>query len=599
MPILSSPGVVVVEKDYSQVVTFNASNNGVIVGDFIKGPIRQPILIDSVKSLEKVFGKPTNANATRWYTAFNFLQYTNSLWAIRSAPTGVKASTAAAGGTADILNEQEYETETLTGLGQWVCKSPGALGNNLMVVTVDSGNFSDFVTWQNTFVGEIENFRKFTSYLSNTTTPDTTTYVYKRVSGSENERLAKNDELHVFVIDVTGKISGSPMSVLEVFESLSKCIDAKNVDGTTNYYVDVINSRSEWIYWANHPDAGVLTSGANELAFGQYISDLEGTTPKTFKIFDTTDEFVGAGAVRLVDGADGTTPDDAAVIAAYNTVSNPEEYSFTFLMTADYSETVIEHCIDNIASVRKDCLVYISPKDTNGPFLDRTTMTTDLIGFRNTITSTSYGVMDSGWKYQFDLYNQKYRWVPLNGDIAGLCARTDSEAEPWFSPAGYNRGIIKNVTKLSTNPSQGERDELYQNGINPVVTFPGTGTILFGDKTLQKKASAFDHINVRRLFIILEKSIAEAAKYQLFELNDVFTRARFKGLVDPFLRTVKGRRGIDDFRIICDESNNTEEVVARNEFVADIYIKPLYSINYIILNFIAVKSVVQFNQFEG
>jgi phage tail sheath protein FI len=207
--------------------------------------------------------------------------------------------------------------------------------------------------------------------------------------------------------------------------------------------------------------------------------------------------------------------------------------------------------------------------------------------------------MDSGYKYQFDVYNQKYRWIPLNGDVAGLCARTDSESEPWFSPAGYNRGQIKNVSKLSTNPSQAERDELYQVGINPVVTFPGSGTILFGDKTMQRKASAFDHINVRRLFIILEKSIAEAAKYQLFELNDAFTRAQFKSLVDPFLRTVKGRRGIDDFRVVCDETNNTEEVVSRNEFVADIYIKPLYSINYIILNFVAVKSVVQFNQIEG
>jgi hypothetical protein len=389
------------------------------------------------------------------------------------------------------------------------------------------------------------------------------------------------------------------MSLLEVFESTSKAADARNVDGTSNYYVDVVNSRSEWVYWGTAPASGVLTSGANEVAWGTYISDLEGTTPKTFKMFDTTDEFVGAGALRLVDGADGTTPDDAAVIAGYNTVANPEEFSFTFIMTADYGITVVNHCIDNIAVNRRDCLVFISPKDTNGPFLDKTTMVTDIIDYRNTVNANSYAVMDSGYKWQFDVYNQKYRWVPLNGDIAGLCARTDSESEPWYSPAGYNRGQIKNVSKLSTNPSQADRDELYQNGINPVVTFPGSGTILFGDKTLQKKASAFDHINVRRLFIILEKSISDAAKYQLFELNDPFTRAQFRALVDPFLRTVKGRRGIEDFRVVCDESNNTEEVVARNEFVADIYIKPLYSINYIILNFVAVKSVVQFNQIGG
>jgi hypothetical protein len=600
MPILSSPGVAVVEKDYSQVVTFNASNNGVIVGDFLKGPIRQPILIDSATKLEKVFGRPTNANAGRWFTAFNFLQYTNSLWAIRAAPTGVKAATVTAGGTSTILNEEEYENaDDAATFGQWICKSPGAMGNNIMVVSVDAGNYSDFTTWQSTFETSIQGFKPFTSYLKNTGTPSTTTYVYNRVTGDENTRNAKADELHIFVIDVTGKIAGHPMSLLEVFESTSKAADARNVDGTSNYYVDVVNSRSEWVYWGTAPASGVLTSGANEVAWGTYISDLEGTTPKTFKMFDTTDEFVGAGALRLVDGADGTTPDDAAVIAGYNTVANPEEFSFTFIMTADYGITVVNHCIDNIAVNRRDCLVFISPKDTNGPFLDKTTMVTDIIDYRNTVNANSYAVMDSGYKWQFDVYNQKYRWVPLNGDIAGLCARTDSESEPWYSPAGYNRGQIKNVSKLSTNPSQADRDELYQNGINPVVTFPGSGTILFGDKTLQKKASAFDHINVRRLFIILEKSISDAAKYQLFELNDPFTRAQFRALVDPFLRTVKGRRGIEDFRVVCDESNNTEEVVARNEFVADIYIKPLYSINYIILNFVAVKSVVQFNQIGG
>lgn len=600
MPILSSPGVAVVEKDYSQVVTFNASNNGVVVGDFVKGPIRQPILIDSATSLERVFGKPNNNNAGRWFTAFNFLQYSNSLWVIRAAPDGVKAATVVAGGSDTILNKEEYEAVAdPSAFGQWICKSPGAMGNNIMVVSVDSGNYSDFTTWQDTFVGTIQGFKKFTSYLNNTATPSTTTYVYNRVSGTDMVRNAKNDELHIFVIDVTGKITGRPMSVLEVFESVSKAADARNVDGTSNYYVDQVNAKSDWIYWGSAPASGVLTSGANEVAWGTYISDLEGATPKTFKIFDTADELVGAGALRLVDGADGTTVGDADVIEAYNTVSNPEEFSYTFIMTADYGATVINHCIDNIATVRRDCIVFLSPKDTYGPYLNRTTMVTDLIDYRDTINANSYAVMDSGYKWQFDVYNQKFRWIPLNGDIAGLCARTDSESEPWFSPAGYNRGQIKNVSKLSTNPKQAERDELYQAGINPVVTFPGSGTILFGDKTLQKKASAFDHINVRRLFIILEKSISEAAKYQLFELNDAFTRAQFKALVDPFLRTVKGRRGIDDFRVVCDESNNTEEVVARNEFVADIYIKPLYSINYIILNFVAVKSVVQFNQLEG
>ena len=238
-------------------------------------------------------------------------------------------------------------------------------------------------------------------------------------------------------------------------------------------------------------------------------------------------------------------------------------------------------------------VVFISPPDTS-VINNAGSEATSIVTFRDTLTSSSYAVLDSGWKYQYDRYNDVYRWVPLNGDTAGTTVRTDFVADPWFSPAGFNRGQIKNVVKLAYSPSKTDRDTLYKKGVNPVVSFPGNGTVLFGDKTLLAKPSAFDRINVRRLFIVLEKSIATAAKYQLFEFNDGFTRAQFKNLVEPFLRDVQGRRGITDFKVVCDESNNTGEVIDGNEFVADIFIKPARAINFIQLNFVATRTGISF-----
>ena len=247
-----------------------------------------------------------------------------------------------------------------------------------------------------------------------------------------------------------------------------------------------------------------------------------------------------------------------------------------------------------IAEARRDAVVFVSP-----PYADivNTTGQADkLVTYRNQLTSSSYAVLDSGWKYQYDRYNDKYRYIALNGDIGGLAARTDYISDPWFSPAGYNRGVIKNVVKLAFSPTKTDRDTLYKSGVNPVVTFPGQGTLLFGDKTLLARPSAFDRINVRRLFIVLEKSIATASKFQLFEFNDAFTRGQFKNIVEPFLRDVQGRRGITDFKVVCDETNNTGTIVDRNEFVADIFIKPARSINFIQLNFIATRSGISFEE---
>ena len=251
----------------------------------------------------------------------------------------------------------------------------------------------------------------------------------------------------------------------------------------------------------------------------------------------------------------------------------------------------------DIVNQRKDCVAFVSPSRADAV---ESVNLDNIIEYRNALTpSTSYSVFDSGWKYQFDKYNNKYRYVPLNGDIAGLCARTDNVRDPWWSPAGFNRGQILNAIKLSWNPTKAQRDELYKNGINPVVAFPGEGIILYGDKTMQTKPSAFDRINVRRLFIVLEKAIAIAAKYSLFEFNDSFTRAQFVSMVEPFLRDVKGRRGIYDFSVICDETNNTAEVIDTNRFVGDIYIKPARSINFIQLNFVAVRTGVDFTEIAG
>jgi phage tail sheath protein FI len=300
-----------------------------------------------------------------------------------------------------------------------------------------------------------------------------------------------------------------------------------------------------------------------------------------------------SGGIASGDATDGQRMD------AYELFSNATLYDVSLIMMGKANSVVTNYVIDNVALRRLDCVVFVSPEDNDtGEVVigDGSDAVNALIDYRNALSSNSYSVLDSGFKYQYDRYNDVYRWVPLNGDVAGLCARTDYTNDPWWSPGGLNRGQIKNVVRLSCNPNQTMRDNLYRNSINPVVTFPGQGTVLFGDKTLLSKPSAFDRINVRRLFIVLEKAIATAAKYQLFEFNDAFTRAQFKNLIEPFLRDVQGRRGITDFLVKCDESNNTGEVIDRNEFVADIFVKPTRSINFITLNFVAARSSIAFSE---
>jgi phage tail sheath protein FI len=396
------------------------------------------------------------------------------------------------------------------------------------------------------------------------------------------------DQVSVVVVDEDGKFSGTPGTVLEVYQNLSRATDAKNEDGTTNFYKTVINDNSNYVWAAaDRPNAATTTAGAV-------------ANSSVFPAVPYTESFAG--------GADGVTESNATVATlatAYDLFADASTVDVSLLLAGKATggtnkEQLANYLVDNIAEVRKDCVVFVSPDKADVVGADvEGNQASNIVTFRNSFRNTSYAVLDSGYKYQYDKYNDVYRYIPLNGDIAGLTARTDDVRDPWFSPAGFVRGQIKNLVKLAYNPSKADRDVLYKKDINPVVTFPGQGTILYGDKTALGRSSAFDRINVRRLFIILEKTIANASNSTLFEFNDEFTRAQFRNLVEPFLRDVQGRRGIYDFRVVCDETNNTAEVVDSNRFVGDIYIKPAKSINFIQLNFIAVRSGVEFTEVVG
>jgi phage tail sheath protein FI len=549
-----SPGVNVSEIDLTTVVPSVATSIGAFAGPFAWGPANEVITISDEVRLADRFGKPDNTNYEHWFSAANFLAYSNNLKVVRSISVATTRNATANGGLL-IENDDDYENNYTGGAntnGEFAARFAGALGNSLRVELADANTYTGWA-----FSGQF------------TDTPATSDFV-----GAQG---GSNDELHVIVIDEDGKFTGTANTILEKFAFVSKASDAKNSDGSTNFYRDAINNRSRFIRWLSHPDSG--TNWGNTAS---------GTT------FSNTTVVVTRS---LNGGADGTVT-TANVTNAYSQVANPDSIDISLIVSGPANATIANHLIDNIAEVRKDCVVFVSPEKNN--VVDNAgSEATDILTYRNTLNSSSYAVMDSGWKYQYDKYNDVFRWVPLNGDVAGLCARTDLERDPWFSPGGLNRGIIKNVIKLAFNPSKADRDSLYLKGVNPVVSFQGEGTVLFGDKTLLSRPSVFDRINVRRLFIVLEKSIARAARSSLFEFNDQFTRAQFVALVEPFLRDVQGRRGINDFRVVCDETNNTPEVIDRNEFVGDIYIKPARSINFIQLNFVAVRTGVSFDEIVG
>ena len=554
-----SPGVNVSEIDLTTIVPSVATSIGAFAGPFAWGPIGEITTISDEVRLAATFGNPNSTNYEYWFSAANFLAYTSNLKIVRAAniTTTRNATANGANNVALIKNEDDYLDNWSSGntvYGIAAARYAGAIGDTLKVSVADA----------NTYTG-------WTYATQFTSAPGTSTYV--------SNKGGSLDEVHVIVVDEDGLFSGTRGTVLEKFGFVSKASDAKDDSGNNNYYKQVLENKSSYVYWMSHPTT-IATgtswgSTANNTAFANLTANV---------------------TVSLSGGVDGTIT-TANVVTAYDSFDPAESVDIALVVSGPANQTLADSLI-SMAETRKDCVVFLSPEKAD--CVDNAgSETTDIRAYRDTLTSTSYAVLDSNWKYQYDKYNDVYRWVPLNGDVAGLCARTDLERDPWFSPGGLNRGIIKNSIKLAWNPTKTNRDDLYVKGINPIVTFQGEGTVLFGDKTLLSKPSAFDRINVRRLFIVLEKAIARAARFSMFEFNDQFTRAQFVALVEPFLRDVQGRRGITDFRVVCDETNNTGEVIDRNEFIGDIYIKPARSINFIQLNFVAVRTGVSFDEVVG
>ena len=641
-----SPGVLVQEKDLTNIIPAVSTSIGAYALNASRGPVSEVTLISSEQDFVSVFGKPSASNFEEYFTASSFLQYSNALKVVRTENTGIKNAVTNSGTALLIRNTDHYSSTYLadgayTGISgiEFAAKSAGAWGNGLKVSVCPSASayeteavttVSDsaialndtqitVASGTNIGVGDILSFSstagtndyedgleyEVTGVSSNDITfkkkvgtggigaicPNGANVrrrwqYYDQVSGAPGTSPdvlsagRSNDELHLVVVDADGSVNGTKNEVLEIYEKVSKAKDAKDAGGSNNFYAEVVFRKSSLVYWGDHNSNGTNWGDSKTAATSAY-------TDVTAPI-----------ALTFAGGVDGTATDGARK-SAFEKFEDSETVDVGLIMAGNASQALIGDLI-TIAEKRKDCVVFASPERSDVVNITSSIVqTNNVLAFFNTIQSSSYIVFDSGYKYTYDRYNDVYRYVPLNGDMAGLCARTDLTNDPWFSPAGLNRGIIRGAVKLAYSPNQTQRDELYRARINPVVSFPGQGIILFGDKTGLTTPSAFDRINVRKLFIVLEKAIATASKFQLFEFNDEFTRAGFRNMVEPFLREVQGRRGITDFLVVCDDSNNTGEVIDRNEFIAEIYIKPARSINFITLSFVATRTGVAFEEVAG
>lgn len=659
-----SPAVVVREIDLTGIVPAVSTTVGAFAGVFRWGPIEEAQLISNEEELVQRYGRPTNENFETFFTAANFLSYSNSLYISRAAAANAYNAIANTAPSADIQikNGDDYLTKesTLDANTVYIAKWAGDLGNSLKISVCDSANaFSenisvtgnndlsvsftinsttvsldvenndgnsaaaaiaantilssiqvgDLLQAGNSSIGfqyvRISNIGSITESGNTASVSITTSNRYALstdftsntvnrfweyfnlvdgapgTSAYAETKGGSGDELHIVVVDRLGNFTGTPNTVLEVWPNLSRATDARGIQGGSIYYKDAVNQSSRYIWFANH-------RAGYSVGLASTITPID-TIPYTANFAGGTD---GVSEIGITLGE---------LARAYDVYKHGEEIDISLVLTGKsihglHGEGLPNYIIDNIIDFRKDCVLFVSP-ERNDVVQNPGNEDDDIIEFRRALRSSSYAFLDSGYKYQYDRYNDVFRWVPLNGDIAGTVVRTDDARDPWFSPAGFNRGQIKNIVRLAWNPDKANRDVLYKNDINPVTTFPNLGTVLFGDKTLLGKPSAFDRINVRRLFIVLEKAISTAAKFLLFELNDEFTRAQFRNLVEPYLRDVQGRRGITDFRV--DTSRNTPEVIDRNEFIGDIYIKPARSINFLLLNFVAVRTGVEFQEIVG
>ena len=667
MAFLVSPGVQIKEIDLTNVVPAVATSIGAIAGCFQKGPVSSVTNISSEEELLEIFGKPlsTSNQFETWFTAANFLQYSDSLKVVRAGTGHLNA-----GANSGILirDDDHYEASFQDGQGshgEWAARTAGTWANGIGIqicatatsyeqelggsylingagsvgdtsVTIDdvdatgnAFNVGDLISFFSDSGHDtpIDDFNEYEVTAINTSSNVLTirldgdpngaglqsviadnSYIKRRWKfydlfdgapgtsqwATDNAR-GSGDEMHIVVHDTTGDITGydtdvagnRTKGVIEIFSNVSKSSVAKTAQGSSNYYADVIYRESKYIYWTDH-----ISAGSN------WGTDT--TTTYTSVIPVTIDVLTG--------GTDDLAPTAGEMELAYDKFADTESLDINLVMGGSSSITTDSAAgqdtyvtmITSLVEGRKDCVGFVSPyrSATVGVALSSTATENVKVAY-DLCPSSSYMVFDSGYKYMYDKYNDVYRYVPMNGDTAGLCAYTDNVTDAWFSPAGYNRGNVRGAIKLSYNPTKAERDILYRARVNPVVNFPGQGVVLFGDKTALTKPSAFDRINVRRLFLVLEKAIATASKFQLFEFNDEFTRAQFRNLVEPFLRDVQGRRGISDFSVKCDATNNTGEVIDRNEFVADIFVKPARSINFISLNFVATRTGVAFSEVGG
>ena len=698
MGFLVSPGVQVNEVDLTNVVPAVATSIGAICGPFQKGPVSSVTDISSEEQLVKVFGKPNSNNFEFFFTAANFLQYSDSLKVVRAESA---VTNAVASGSSVLIRDTDHYTASYASgqgsSGEWAARSAGTWGNSIGVSVCATANAYEQTAVTTTSaeeaaaqtvisvtdadvinVGDLVNFGETEGYEYEVTARDTTsgaeTITIKLKDDPNGQGLQNTitsgtnirrrwrfydlfdgapgtsawatqngrgtaDELHVAVYDTTGDITGFDVdsngertnAVIETFGRLSKNPSGKTAQGNNNYYPDVIYRQSEFVFWMDHNTSGANWGTDVDGAAGSIIlngTDGSSTDAGDNIVFDRTDSGntdlgdevlleSGTSGYSVLDTPTknelGSGTDDYSVSAGelktgYGKFEDTESLDVNLVLggpgggAGDSASDQDTHVtmITDLVEKRRDCVGFVSPyRAATVNVTSTVTQTSNVKTAFDLCPSSSYMVFDSAYKYMYDKYNDVYRFVPMNGDTAGLCAFTDRVADAWFSPGGYNRGNVRGAIKLSYNPTKADRDILYRARVNPIVNFPGQGVVLFGDKTALTKPSAFDRINVRRLFLVLEKAIATASKFQLFEFNDEFTRAQFRSLVEPFLRDVQGRRGITDFSVVCDASNNTGFVIDRNEFVADIFIKPARSINFITLNFIATRTGVAFSEVQG
>ena len=581
-----SPAVVVKEIDLTGGVPNVQSTTGATVINSTWGPVEQRVKISSEQELVDTFGAPDSATTLSFHRANFFLKYSNSLQTVRVIDSTAKnavstlGQTAAASPTAEVVKNTDDFNSQLSSLDvnlqTFVARYPGTLGNSLQVSMCPySAGDSAFGSWA--YKNEFD------------AAPGTSDFATKN--------SASNDEVHVAIIDKGGKFTGTQGTILERYAFASLGSNAKNTDGTTNYIKDIINGTSQYV-WHVDFDSDFRNTLGSQAAAGTAI-DSGDNFAKVTGTLNTDINYNLAGGINV------DTLSTANILTGYDLFEDKDQVEIDFLIAPGMTSrsdqtTVVNDLVTTAQSTRKDCVVVASPARSDIVNVNNaSTIVTNIVATADTFTKSSYLVMDGNFLKVYDKFNDQYIEIPAASSTAGIMAATDLNRAPWFSPAGSRRGQYLGITSIPFTPTKAQRDTLYKAGVNPIANIPGAGVILFGDKTKLARPSAFDRINVRRLFLVLERAISRAAEQVLFEFNDEFTRAEFVNIVEPVLREVKGRRGITDFRVVADETNNTPAVIDRNEFIASIFIKPARSINYVTLNFVAVRTGVDFEEVVG